>query len=75
MPELKARLFDMIKRGGSAGVDGEDIFHAIFFGRKCKRSIVKVHVCQINDLLIETDYRIVASRGKYPIYRLVKCKS
>ena len=65
---LKARIFDAIKRAGKDGIEGDDLFRLIFGERPVKRSCLKAHVWQINDLLEESGYHITGRRG----FRLIR---
>ena len=62
LTELKARIFDMIKRRD--GVTKDDINIAIFDGT-AKPDTIKAHIWQINDALMDTGVRI-RSFGKRP---------
>ena len=53
----------------SAGIPAADLFAVAFDERCCSRNTLKVHVCQINELIEDTGYRIVALGG---FYRLVR---
>lgn len=67
MPELKARIFDLILRAGDEGIDAHELFvltydTARWHGGERSRKTLAAHVLQINDLIEDTGYRIV-SRG------------
>lgn len=82
LPELKARIFDLVVRGGPDGIAGDDLF-ALAYGdnapvgkgirRVRNRKTLKSHIGQINELIEDAGYRIVCS-GKNPTstYRLAK---
>ncbi|MBO4228159.1 hypothetical protein [Bradyrhizobium neotropicale] len=71
---LKAHIFDVIKRAGADGVMIEDI-NAICFAGRTTASNVRNHVVQINDALLETDFRISGTGdGWKGLYRLIKQK-
>jgi len=59
---LKARIFDLVARAGARGIDADEINRIAFDGHS-NRDNIKTHVAQINDLLVETDYRIEGTRG------------
>lgn len=67
MTALKARLFDVLRRAGSAGLSTADIHALVFADRGTGREAVKVHVAQLNDLLDVVDL-VILSRP----YRLVR---
>lgn len=56
---LKAELVDRIKAAGDVGVSSIEIVHDLYRDRHLVNpAIIKVHVCQINDLFAATDWRI-----------------
>ncbi len=62
---LKARIFDLIQRGGLDGItsaDLRDILEMNYEG-------LKSHIWQINDLIEDEGYRI---KGSGSVYRLVQ---
>jgi hypothetical protein len=74
---LKARLFDAIKRAGQDGIAGDDLFDLFLRERGAQYTVLKVHVCQINDKLAGTDCMIAVTRmgGSSGIYRLKKAEA
>lgn len=62
----KAELLDAIERR-AAGVALGTLAETLYAGAPTKRAHgrVKTQVCQINDLLAATDYRIVKRAGLY----------
>lgn len=73
LSKRKVHLFDLISRAGSAGIDGEYLWHAVF-GSNGSRQTMRAHICQINEILEETDFRLRATRGPGSRYRLIKLK-
>jgi DNA-binding winged helix-turn-helix (wHTH) protein len=71
---LKTRIFDALTRAGPDGIDADELFAMVFSGRAVLRTVLKSHVSQINDLLVETDFRIVGVRGQGRWYTLVHRK-
>jgi hypothetical protein len=68
---LKARIFDLIQRGGKDGVDKRDIFDIVYAEEKgAKLPTLKTHIYQINEVIGDEGYRIVG----HSIARLVKLK-
>jgi hypothetical protein len=59
LPPLKARIFDMVKRGGVGGV--ESLFLRETFGG----NTLKTHIHQINELIDESGFRIYGRGGTY----------
>ena len=62
----QAAILDMIESQSKArgGIDGAALGWVFFPGiaKRIQSQRVKVHVCQINDMLVSTDYRIVNER-------------
>jgi DNA-binding winged helix-turn-helix (wHTH) protein len=58
MTRLKARIFDLVRRGGRDGIDREDLFDIVFSGTGRRRATLKSHLYQINELIEDTGYRI-----------------
>jgi hypothetical protein len=58
LPPLKARLFDLVQRGGGDGITGSDLFDILYPDGNASRETLKAHVFQINE------------RGS--VYRLVR---
>jgi hypothetical protein len=56
---LQARIFDLIQRAGDQGITRSDVYLIAFDGRDTEINAVSVHINQINEMLVETDYRIV----------------
>jgi hypothetical protein len=51
---LKARIFDLIRRGGDDGIDRRDLFDIVFGdddSRKHSFHTLKAHIAQINELI------------------------
>ncbi len=67
---LKADIFDAIKRRGPHWIKAAEIASQIGYSRNPE--IIKVHVSQINDTLVETDWHIQGERGRAGGYRLAK---
>jgi hypothetical protein len=65
---LKARLLDLVQRGGSDGIATEDVKSILGM----TTIYLKSHVWQINDLLADEGWRLSASRGHGAIIRLVR---
>lgn len=72
LPPLKARIFDLVLRGGEDGITARDVLEIVYAeleGPSAKT--VHVHVFQINELIEDSGYRIVGRRGPGSVYRLV----
>lgn len=54
---LKARIFDLVKRAGPAGIFSDDLL-AMVFPKGRKRGTLKSHIWQINELIADEGYRI-----------------
>jgi DNA-binding winged helix-turn-helix (wHTH) protein len=59
LTDVKARIFDLVQRGGRDGIDRGDLFEIVFGDSGVARSNLKSHISQINDLLEDAGYRIV----------------
>jgi hypothetical protein len=68
LPPLKA-IFDLIHRGGQDGIPAADLFAVAFDERRWSSKTPKVHVSQINELIDDAGYRIVALGGPYCLVR------
>ncbi len=72
---MTARVFDIIKSAGTAGVGGSAILQRAYAGmKKPSWTTLKAHIWQARSALRDTDYRILSERnGPGPgTYRLVK---
>ncbi len=58
MPILKSELFDSIKMAGDVGISSRELIVMHYQSKMVQLNTIKIHVYQINDLLVETDYRI-----------------
>ena len=61
LPPLKAHIFDLIKATGDHGITSNDLRAVIYDGVKQPRRLdtVRNHILQINELLENTECRIV----------------
>jgi DNA-binding winged helix-turn-helix (wHTH) protein len=75
LPALKARIFDAVARAGRDGIDGNDLFDLFLKDRGVQRNVLKVHIYQINEFLVDTNCTIATVKGRYPAYRLRKAPS
>ena len=65
MPPRKAELFDSIKAAGEIGITTHELWIMHYPTQRAAMSVIKSHINQINDLLVETDYTLRAEgRGK-----------
>src|SRR3954468_2336634 len=64
MTPLKARIIDMIRMSGDIGISSREMACELYRGER-ERAIatVRVHVSQINDLLVATDW-VITSDGR-----------
>jgi hypothetical protein len=77
MSALKARIVDMVARGGEDGTLCSVVYHCVFRDHHGSRARLKAHVWQINELLADEGYCIVAvrdhnQRHSADRYRLVR---
>lgn len=70
LPALKARIFDLVQRGGEDGITAKDLFDILFGAEQepPQRATIKSHINQINEALEDSGYRILGCGA----YRLVK---
>lgn len=68
---LKTRLFDAIRRAGSDGITSDQLINELAL--PITRATLKAHVYQINELLAETDYRIIGRGGYRLTSRPIVC--
>lgn len=61
---LKVRIFDAVKRSGSSGIDGDDLFGLIFTDRHSRHTL-KAHVWQINERLKNNGWHIRGTGNRY----------
>jgi len=71
MSPLKARILDMVVRGGDNGVPTSDVYQFIFDGRDAQPDSLRTHVWQINEIIVDEGYRIEAVNN---CYRLINLK-
>jgi hypothetical protein len=66
LPPLKARIFDLIMRGGEDGITARDVLDIAYSETDSvppNLDTLKSHVHQINEAIEDTGYRIVGGRG------------
>jgi hypothetical protein len=72
LPPLKARIFDLIMRGGEDGILASDLLNIAYVDQPATgRKVLSSHVFQINEAIEDTGYRIVGRSGRVGIYRLI----
>jgi hypothetical protein len=70
LPRLKAAILRAIKAAGDIGIGSVELLDAVYPERgKPRRETIKVHVGQINELLVETDFRIVSVGRRWILQR------
>jgi hypothetical protein len=75
LPPRKTAIFDAIKASGDVGISSSTLRHQVWREQHRSRHNVKVHVSQLNVLIAQTGYRIVAEgRGPHSLWFLVKRK-
>lgn len=68
---LKARIFDLVHRAGTDGIEHRQLFDLAFSNALPKprtQKTVKSHVWQINDAIADSGFRICGHGG---FYRLI----
>jgi hypothetical protein len=73
LPPKKASILDMIQNitKGRGGIEAESLGWIFYPGepKRVATQRIKAHVCQINDLLVETEWKIENSDGLYRLTR------
>jgi hypothetical protein len=75
LPPLKSALVDLIAAAGEIGATSQELRQDLYRGYANERSLVTVrmHMLQINDVLVSTDWRIVCDgRGTGARWRLMR---
>jgi hypothetical protein len=68
---VKARIFDLVQRGGVDGIPCDEL-HGIVFGGRIRQPVtktLKAHINQINELIEDSGYRISGRSGAYRLSR------
>jgi hypothetical protein len=68
---FKARLFDLVRRGGIEGICSDDLYSLLHPDGGGSRQTLKAHVWQINEMIADEGYRI---DGRGSFYRLVNMR-
>jgi hypothetical protein len=70
LPQLKAEIVDRIKTAGDIGVSSDEIIADLYRDRRSVQlSTIKAHIDQINDLLMNTDWRIASDHRRWFLSR------
>jgi hypothetical protein len=70
LPRLKADILRTIRSAGDVGVDNAELLNAAYSGRtRPQPTAIKSHVNQLNDLLAETDFRIISIDRRWVLAR------
>lgn len=72
MTPLKAALFDRIKAAGDLGVSSEELLTDCYEQRGRRRvgaSCIKVHIWELNNLLVASDWLIVSDHHHWYLQR------
>lgn len=81
LPPLKARIFDLVLRGGKDGIPSDDLRALAYNGNAPNGKGIRAerghktlgsHIQQINELLEDTGYRIICSSHSYRLERRVR---
>ena len=75
MPPIKARMFDLIMISGDEGGPAYQLNREIWDGKALMNNI-RSHVKQLNDMLEDTGYKIMATNPRfgYRLFKLVNLK-
>ena len=69
--QLKSRIIDLVTKAGPTGIPAQDLFDIAFkgrvgnFGGALSPLTLKVHISQINEMLLGTDWRIRSRNNAY----------
>jgi hypothetical protein len=67
---LKAAIVDRIKAAGDIGITSEEIIADLYRDRRSvSPTTIKAHIDQINDLLMNTDWRIASDHRRWFLSR------
>jgi hypothetical protein len=71
LPQLKAEIFDHIKAAGDLGISSEDLIGGELYRdrRQVQPSAIKAHIFQLNELLIDSGWRITSDRKRWTLVR------
>lgn len=61
LPPLKQHMFDTIRAAGEVGITSRDLMTTIYHPdrKQPKIAVIRNHIGQINELLLDTDWKIV----------------
>src|SRR5262245_14091991 len=68
---FKARLFDLVQRGGIDGIPSDDLYFMLYPDGGGSRQTLKAHAWQINEMIAYEGYRI---DGRGSSYRLLNMR-
>jgi hypothetical protein len=75
LPPLKAAILDAVRAAGDLGATAETIIARAYERRRYpQRNAIKAHIWQINELLEDTEYRIVCEQWHWRLERRRKQK-
>jgi hypothetical protein len=70
LPQLKAAIIDRIKTAGDIGVSSDEIIADLYRDRRSVQpTTIKAHIDQINDLLVDTAWRIASDHRRWFLTR------
>jgi len=69
---FKARLFDLVQRGGIDGISSADLYSLLYPDGGGSRQTLKAHVWQINELIADEGYRIDGRGSAYRLFNMRK---
>jgi hypothetical protein len=71
LTQLKARIFDAVKRASTTGITSEDLFAIVFADRDdITINTLKAHVQQINEAIEGTGFRIVSRDRRWVLTKV-----
>jgi hypothetical protein len=71
LPTQKAIIFRSIQAAGDIGISSVELLDTAYSGRRRpKPTTIKSHVNQLNDMLVETSFRIVSISKRWVLRRV-----
>lgn len=67
LPVFKAAILDAIKMAGDIGISSQELIDK--FERPIRVIAIKSHIFQINEILEDTDWRIVTDGGRWHLVK------
>jgi hypothetical protein len=71
LPQLKAEILDHIKAAGDIGISSAELVNGDLYRdrRPVRPDAIKSHIFQLNELLIDSGWRIASAGGRWTLVR------